>query len=187
MRKASLTYDDYLKQMAMVKKMGSFKSILKMLPGMSQLGDLDFSEKEFGKLEAMILSMTPSERSEKDELTFSRRKRVALRGQHRQSRADPVPQPYGTTTARSPKLSERMSCSIAYSFNVMPGETVWVPGAQRCGQISLSATAHGLSEGGLRPRDHSRRRRSPTSLKSNWKPSARKSPWSFRTERCLIR
>jgi signal recognition particle subunit SRP54 len=61
----------------MVKKMGSFKNILKMLPGMGSLGDLDFSEKEFGKLEAMILSMTPSERQEKDELSVSRRKRIA--------------------------------------------------------------------------------------------------------------
>lgn len=76
LRKASFTYEDYLKQMSMVRKMGSFKSILKMLPGMGALGDLDFSEKEFGKLEAMILSMTPEERQEKDELTFSRRKRI---------------------------------------------------------------------------------------------------------------
>jgi signal recognition particle subunit SRP54 len=77
LRKASFTYEDYLKQMGMVKKMGSFKGLLKMLPGFSSLGDLDFSDKEFGKTEAMILSMTPQERQEKDELTFSRRKRVA--------------------------------------------------------------------------------------------------------------
>src|ERR1700722_398493 len=57
MRKASFTYDDYLKQMAMVKRMGSFKSILKMLPGMSDLGEIDFDEKEFNKIEAMIFSM----------------------------------------------------------------------------------------------------------------------------------
>ncbi len=76
LRKASFTYDDYLKQMSMVRKMGSLKSILKMLPGMGALGDLDFSEKEFSKLEAMILSMTPQERQEKHELTFSRRKRI---------------------------------------------------------------------------------------------------------------
>ncbi len=77
LRKASFTYEDYLKQMSMVKKMGSFKSILKMLPGMGALGDLDFSEKEFGKLEAMILSMTPFERQERDDLSVSRRKRIA--------------------------------------------------------------------------------------------------------------
>lgn len=76
-RKATFTYEDYLKQMGMVKKMGSFKSILKMMPGLGALGDIDFSDKEFGKMEAIILSMTPRERQEKDELEFSRRKRVA--------------------------------------------------------------------------------------------------------------
>jgi len=76
-RKASFTYDDYLKQMKMVKKMGSFKSLLKMMPGMSQLGDLDFDEKEFTRLESMILSMTPNERIGKDELEHARRRRIA--------------------------------------------------------------------------------------------------------------
>jgi len=77
LRKASFTYEDYLKQMGMVKKMGSFKSLLKMLPGFGSLGDFDFSDKEFGKTEAVILSMTLKERQEKDELTFSRRKRIS--------------------------------------------------------------------------------------------------------------
>ncbi len=75
--KASFTYDDYLKQMAMVKRMGSFKSLLKMLPGMSSLGDMDFDEKEFNKIEAMITSMTLQERIEKVELVPSRRRRIA--------------------------------------------------------------------------------------------------------------
>lgn len=75
--KAAFTYDDYLKQMSMVKKMGSFKSILKMLPGMSGLGDIDFDEKEFNKIEAMIRSMTMQERIEKVELVPSRRRRIA--------------------------------------------------------------------------------------------------------------
>jgi len=77
LKKASFTYDDYLKQMGMVKKMGSFKSLLKMLPGMGSFGDLDFSDSEFKKMEAMILSMTPSERIEKEELSHGRRKRIA--------------------------------------------------------------------------------------------------------------
>ena len=75
--KAAFTYDDYLKQMAMVKRMGSFKSLLKMLPGMSSLGDMDFDEKEFDKIEAMINSMTMLERVEKVELVPSRRRRIA--------------------------------------------------------------------------------------------------------------
>lgn len=74
---ATFTYEDYLGQMQMVKKMGSFKSLLGMLPGMSALKDLDINEKEFHKLEAMILSMTKDERSEKCELSVPRRKRIA--------------------------------------------------------------------------------------------------------------
>lgn len=76
-RKASFTFTDYLKQMGSIKKMGSIKGLLKMLPGFSELGDLDMSEKEFKKLEAMILSMTPKERECLDELTPSRRRRIA--------------------------------------------------------------------------------------------------------------
>jgi signal recognition particle subunit SRP54 len=76
-RSATFTYDDYLKQIQTVKKMGSIKSLLGMLPGMGQMPAMDFDEKEFFKVEAMILSMTRDERTEKCELTTPRRKRVA--------------------------------------------------------------------------------------------------------------
>lgn len=77
MRKATFTYDDYLKQMQAVRKMGSLKGLMKMIPGVSQLGDLDKPEKEFYKMEAIILSMTLRERSEKDDLSIGRMKRIA--------------------------------------------------------------------------------------------------------------
>jgi signal recognition particle subunit SRP54 len=79
LKKATFTYTDYLKQMGMMRKMGSFKSLLKMIPGVgSMIGDMDFSDKEFTKMEAVIKSMTKDERDEKEELTHSRRKRIAL-------------------------------------------------------------------------------------------------------------
>ncbi len=77
LRKASFTYNDYLKQMSVIKKMGSFKSLLKMLPGMSMLDQMDIDEKEFHRLEAMMLSMTAAEREERVELVPSRRRRIA--------------------------------------------------------------------------------------------------------------
>jgi len=77
LRKAAFTYDDYLKQMGMMKKMGSFKSLIKMIPGLPDMGDLDMSEKEFQKTEAIIQSMTQDEREEKVELIPSRRRRIA--------------------------------------------------------------------------------------------------------------
>lgn len=75
--KATFTYDDFLKQMKQIKKMGSMKSLLSMIPGMSKLGDFDLSDKEFGKIEAIILSMTPDERLGLDELIPPRRRRIA--------------------------------------------------------------------------------------------------------------
>lgn len=74
---ASFTYNDFLTQIGMVKKMGSLKGLLGMLPGMSQLKDLNFDEKEFYKTEAMIQSMTKLERDGKCELVHSRRLRIA--------------------------------------------------------------------------------------------------------------
>lgn len=77
LRDASFTYEDYLKQIQMVKKMGSLKGLLGMIPGLSQLKELDINEKEFFKIEAMIQSMTPGERREKCEIGHSRRQRIA--------------------------------------------------------------------------------------------------------------
>jgi len=76
-RNATFTYEDYLKQIQSVKKMGSIKSLLRMMPGMGQLPLMDFDEKEFFKVEAMILSMTKDEREEQCELIVPRRKRIA--------------------------------------------------------------------------------------------------------------
>lgn len=76
--KAAFTYDDYLKQMATFKKMGPLKSLLKMLPGMSELGSIDIDEKELDRIEAMIRAMTLKERAEKVELIPSRRRRIAM-------------------------------------------------------------------------------------------------------------
>jgi signal recognition particle subunit SRP54 len=77
LRKASFTYDDYLKQISKIKKMGSIKNLLKMIPGFSSMEGLDISDKEFIKLEAIILSMTKQERLGFDELLPARRRRIA--------------------------------------------------------------------------------------------------------------
>jgi signal recognition particle subunit SRP54 len=76
-RKQSLNLEDYLVQLQQLKKMGSFESILKMLPGMSQLKDLQIDEHELVKVEAIIKSMTPEERRNPNLLNANRRNRVA--------------------------------------------------------------------------------------------------------------
>lgn len=78
LRKAEFTYEDYLKQMSAMKRMGPLKGLLKMLPGaVDEMVDLDQSEKDFQRIEAMILSMTKKERTGKVELIPSRKRRIA--------------------------------------------------------------------------------------------------------------
>ena len=73
------TFDDFLEQMAAVKKMGSLKSMLKMMPGMGQMAaQIDsFDEREFDRVEAMVRSMTPFERNHPKQINGSRRARIA--------------------------------------------------------------------------------------------------------------
>ena len=77
LRKNKFDLNDYLAQLKQVKKMGSFSSILKMIPGMNKLGDIKVDDKEFDKIEAMINSMSAEERSNPKILNGSRRKRIA--------------------------------------------------------------------------------------------------------------
>ena len=77
LKKNKFDLNDYLAQLKQVKKMGSFSSILKMIPGMNKLGDIKVDDKEFDKIEAMINSMSAEERANPKILNGSRRKRIA--------------------------------------------------------------------------------------------------------------
>lgn len=77
LKKNSFDLDDYLSQLRQVKKMGSFSSILKMIPGMSALKDVKIDDKEFVKIEAIICSMTKKEKQDHRLLNANRRKRIA--------------------------------------------------------------------------------------------------------------
>ena len=71
-----LDLNDYLAQLKQVKKMGSFSSILKMIPGMSKY-NINVDDKEFSRIEAIISSMTNEERENPKLLNASRRIRIA--------------------------------------------------------------------------------------------------------------
>ncbi len=79
-RKNEFTLDDFLAQMRQVRKLGSMSDILKMIPGMSKAlpKDFEIDEKEVGRVEAIICSMTRQERRRPDILNASRRRRIAL-------------------------------------------------------------------------------------------------------------
>ena len=76
-KKKDLDLDDYLTQLRQIKKMGSFSSLLKMIPGMNQLKDVKIDDKEFVRIEAMISSMTKEERRNPKLLNGNRRLRIA--------------------------------------------------------------------------------------------------------------
>jgi signal recognition particle subunit SRP54 len=75
----SFTLEDFLEQMAAVRRMGPLKNMLKMLPGMGQMKDQleNLDEREFDRVEAIVRSMTPGERREPRILNGSRRARIA--------------------------------------------------------------------------------------------------------------
>ncbi len=76
-KKKDLDLDDYLTQLRQIKKMGSFSSLLKMIPGMNALKDVKVDDKEFVRIEAMISSMTKEERRNPKLLNGNRRVRIA--------------------------------------------------------------------------------------------------------------
>lgn len=74
-----LTLDDFLSQLQQVRKLGSMKKVLGMIPGMAQMRDQleNFDEREVNRVEAIVRSMTPAERADVSILNGSRRSRIA--------------------------------------------------------------------------------------------------------------
>ena len=78
LKKQQFDLDDYLAQLRQIRRMGSFSSILKMIPGIGgKIKESDIDEKEFVRIEAIICSMTKAERKNPNILNGSRRLRIA--------------------------------------------------------------------------------------------------------------
>jgi len=76
--KNQFDFNDFLAQIAQIKKMGNIKDMMSMIPGMGKaIKDMDIDDNAFKGVEAIILSMTPQERSNPDILNGSRKKRIA--------------------------------------------------------------------------------------------------------------
>ncbi len=81
-KKGEFNFNDFLDQLEMIKKLGSMKSIMSMIPGMnkmaSQLGDMDLENSgEIVRIKALISSMTPKERETPSIINLSRKRRLA--------------------------------------------------------------------------------------------------------------
>ena len=81
-KKGSFTFDDYLMQLKQMKKMGGMEGVLSLLPGVGkvkeQMQNANIDEKLLSMNEAIILSMTKTERENPDIISGSRRKRISL-------------------------------------------------------------------------------------------------------------
>jgi signal recognition particle subunit SRP54 len=78
LRAGEFTFDDFLASYKMLRRMGPLKGVLSMIPGVgNQLKGLEIDERELARVEAIILSMTPRERSFPHTIDGSRRQRIA--------------------------------------------------------------------------------------------------------------
>jgi signal recognition particle subunit SRP54 len=76
-KKDQFDLNDFLEQIGQIKKMGSVKDLLGMMPGMGQLKNVDINEDAFKHIEAIIQSMTPEERSQPTLINQQRKTRIA--------------------------------------------------------------------------------------------------------------
>jgi signal recognition particle subunit SRP54 len=78
MAAGQFTFDDFLKAYKMLRRMGPLQGILKMIPGMKeQFGDVEVDDSQLGRVEAIVLSMTPQERRSPIVIDGKRRLRIA--------------------------------------------------------------------------------------------------------------
>lgn len=77
-KKNKFDFNDFLNQIGQIKKMGDLKSLMGMIPGVGkQIKNLDIDDKAFSKVESIIYSMTPQERTSPELLNMSRKRRIA--------------------------------------------------------------------------------------------------------------
>ena len=94
LQEATFDFSDFVKQMRMIKRMGSLGGLIKMIPGMNKIDDgmIKSGEDQLKRIEAMIGSMTPQERSKPELLASqpSRRRRIAIGSGHKSEEVDKV-------------------------------------------------------------------------------------------------
>jgi signal recognition particle subunit SRP54 len=78
LQQGRFTFDDFLQSYKMMRRMGSLRNIVSLIPGIGkQLQGVDMDESRLGRVEAIVLSMTPDERSRPEIISGSRRARIA--------------------------------------------------------------------------------------------------------------
>jgi signal recognition particle subunit SRP54 len=154
--KGQFDFEDFLKQLNMIRKLGPLKKVLGMLPGMGQaLKEVDLDDRRFKRVEAMIQSMTVAERRNPDLIDIQRRRRIAAgSGNPLQGVHDLVKQ-FKTMQKMMAKLGKGglgdlqglMGAGGAGGFPGMPGGMGQMPGGGR-GMPKLPGGGGGRRGGG---------------------------------------
>jgi signal recognition particle subunit SRP54 len=133
-----ITLEDFLEQMQQVKKMGSIQNVLGMLPGMpKEVKNAEIDDREIGRVEAIIRSMTPDERRRPEIINGARRTRIA-RGS-------------GTTTQEVNNLLKQFK-QVQQMMKTMPGAQRMMKKKGKKGKKGKGPKApRGFPQGGLPP------------------------------------
>ncbi|NLO16993.1 MAG: signal recognition particle protein [Arcobacter butzleri] len=111
-QKGEFNFNDFLEQLEMIKKLGSLKSIISMIPGLSQMAgplkemDLDNS-KEIVQIKALIGSMTPKERENPSLLNPSRKKRISNGAGLNETQVNKILKQFKNASKMAKKLSNK--------------------------------------------------------------------------------
>ena len=131
MMQGEFSFDDFLSSYKMLRKMGPLQGVLKLIPGLGkQLEGLDqVNEKELGRVEAIILSMTPHERRVPHVIDGSRRKRIASGS--------------GTTVTQVNQLIEARKQMAKMMKSMGSGKMPSLPGLQQSGMAGAQMPGNG--------------------------------------------
>jgi signal recognition particle subunit SRP54 len=133
MLKGKFTLQDFLEQLSVIKKMGSFQSVIDKMPGMSEMlpAGKTVDDREFVKFESIVHSMTPKERvyPELVEKQRSRKKRIALGCGRKESDVDSLLKRFG------------MMKTMFQAIGTQPGLLGRLPGFKQLGQMANMAKA----------------------------------------------
>jgi len=111
-------FEDFLKQIKMIKKMGSLKSLIGMMPGInSAMKNADIDDKQLVRVESIIQSMTKDERSRPKILNGSRRKRIAIGSGNSIQEVNRLIKQYGEMQKMMKKFNSKGGKKLLGNFN----------------------------------------------------------------------
>jgi signal recognition particle subunit SRP54 len=131
-KKGEFNFNDFLDQLDMMKKLGSMKSIMSMIPGMSQmagkLGDMDLENSgEIVRIKALISSMTHKEREMPSIINISRKRRLAKGAGLTEAQVNKILKQFKNAAKMAKKLSGKGGAGMKQMLSQMGGANGAMP------------------------------------------------------------